>query len=35
MIRQQVLRGTLLGTALVMVLATAGCGRLAVWSAPK
>jgi hypothetical protein len=34
MIRQQVLRGTLLGTALVMVLATAGCGRLAVWAAP-
>jgi len=34
MIRQRVLRGTLLGAALVIVVAAAGCGRLAVWSAP-
>jgi hypothetical protein len=34
MIRQRVLRGTLLGAALVIVVATAGCGRLAVWAAP-
>jgi hypothetical protein len=34
MIRQRVRRGTLLGAALMMVLATAGCSRLAVWAAP-
>ena len=34
MIRQRVLRGTLLGAALMIVVAAAGCGRLAVWSAP-
>lgn len=34
MIRERVRRGTLLGAALMMVLATAGCSRLAVWAAP-
>jgi hypothetical protein len=34
MIRQRVLRGTLIGAALGLVLATAGCSRLAVWAAP-
>jgi hypothetical protein len=34
MIRQRVLRGTRLGAALGLVLATAGCSRLAVWAAP-
>jgi hypothetical protein len=34
MIRQRVLRGTLLGAALGLVLATAGCSRLAIWAAP-
>jgi len=34
MIRQRVLRGTLLGAALVIAAAAPGCGRLAVWTAP-
>jgi hypothetical protein len=35
MIRHRVLLGTLLGTALAVSGAAAGCGRLAVWSAPE
>lgn len=34
MIRPRMPRGTLLGTALMLVVAAAGCGRLAVWTAP-
>ena len=34
MIRLRVSRGTLLGAALLIVVAAAGCGRLAVWTAP-
>ena len=35
MIRHRVLRGTLLGVALAGSVVVAGCGRLAVWSAPE
>jgi hypothetical protein len=34
MIRSRVSRGTVLGAALVVALAAAGCGRLGVWAAP-
>ncbi|HSL51723.1 MAG TPA: hypothetical protein VK878_21860 [Candidatus Deferrimicrobiaceae bacterium] len=34
MIRSRALLGTLVGAALLIVAATAGCDRLAVWSAP-
>ncbi len=35
MIRQPVLRGTLLGAALAGLVVAAGCGRIAVWAAPE
>ena len=34
MIRQRVLRRPLLGAALTLVVAAAGCGHVAVWTAP-